>query len=127
MSTRTIRGTFREGSPIHLSAEWPTDGGSLWQQADFLSVSLSVFDRSVSNDSTAIATPARVVSGVLTNTPGSWTLSATGPNFNDWVTNGEVSIEGGHSYDFEYGFVRTDGFGTERLVFTGRARPVRGA
>lgn len=125
MSTRTVRGSFTEGGPIHLASEWPNAiSGSLWQISDFTSVSLSIFDKSVSNSSTAIATPSRSVSAILTNTPGTWLQSAAGPNFNDDILEADATFEGGHHYRFEYSFIRVSSLGTERLVFMGRADPI---
>ena len=129
MGTRIIKGSFWEDTPIRLQAEWPMSDGVLWQTSDFTNgVALRIFDKSLSNSSTPVYSTNRVIGNVLTNTPGDWIYSDTGPNFHDVVTNGEITnMVGGHSYRVEYGFTLDNGQGVERLVFLGRAKSIDSA
>lgn len=124
MATRIVKGTYTEGSPVSVEAEWPRNNGVLWQQADFTACSVRVFDNS---RGAQIATPSRSVTQVLTNTPMSWEISAQGPNFHDVVTDTEIGAEGGHTIQLEYGFTRSDGLGTEYLIFIARAESIGSA
>ena len=117
MSKRIVKGSFLEGAPVSLEAEWARPGGVLWQQVDFSSCRLRIFDYSVGSQ---VASPSRSVAETLTNEPMAWELSATGNNFHDMVLTSDVQAEGGHTYQFEYGFTRADGFGIEYLVFQAR-------
>jgi len=117
MGKRIVKGSFLEGAPVSLEAEWARPSGVLWQQVDFSACTLRIFDNSAGSQ---VASPARSVSATLTNEPMSWELSSTGNNFHDMVLTSDVQAEGGHTYQFEYGYTRSDGFGIEFLVFQAR-------
>lgn len=114
---------FPEGEAARLRAQWPDEDDNLFQTTSFSSLTLRVYDLSVSNTTTPVFSNARTVATVLTNVAQSWALDGTGYNFADNVLTNEVAYEGGHTYRWSYEGVRTDGTGSERLAFEARADP----
>lgn len=103
------------------------DGEGKWvKQADISTITCSVFDKSSSTPSTAIATPTVTVASSIIDSPVTdgviWPVDSTGYNFLHDLSYTNFPT-GGHVYRVEYTFTPTGG-AKWSLVFEGIATSI---
>jgi hypothetical protein len=104
---------FEQTGGIALMGRGKSLSGSYFQQADFSSIVLKVFDMAdssapVNGASGETIAPSSVIFNALQTSDARWTLDATGYNFR-YLTSAAQLPGGGKKYRFEFKFIPTSG------------------